>query len=78
MEIPYIHLINSKMNDCEFCGDDLKVLKESKYSFAFYDRFPVSHGHTLIIPKDHNETYFDLPVEVRNDCIVRGNETKVG
>ena len=32
---------------------------------AFYDGFPVSPGHALIIPKRHVASYFDLSVQER-------------
>lgn len=59
-----------KMSDCVFCDSVLEVVEQSEYSIALYDKFPVSQGHTLIIPKNHYKTYFDLPVEVRNDMLV--------
>ena len=54
---------------CVFCKSDMEKILESDFSIAFYDRFPVSNGHILIIPKEHYETYFDLPLEVRNDML---------
>ena len=75
--ICYIELMNLKKNNCVFCGDGLKVIKESIHSLAFYDTFPVSKGHVLIIPKDHYETYFDLPIEVRNDMLGLLDEMKL-
>ena len=58
------------MSDCVFCDSVLEVVEQSEYSIALYDKFPVSQGHILIIPKNHYKTYFDLPVEVRNDMLV--------
>ena len=29
--------------------------------FAFLDRKPVFHGHTLVVPRRHHETLVDLP-----------------
>ncbi len=51
------------MNDCPFCNinnakDD--IVWESKHSIAILDRYPVSTGHTLVIPKRHVKSYFDL------------------
>lgn len=62
--------MKSNKKDCVFCSTNLKLIKQSKLSLAFYDSYPVSEGHILIIPKDHYETYFDLPVEVRNDMLL--------
>ena len=36
---------------------------ENDLAFAIFDGFPVNEGHTLIIPKRHAETYFDLTGE---------------
>ena len=48
--------------DCIFCKiiNSNEVIMENDLAVAFYDSFPVSEGHTLIIPKRHAETYFDL------------------
>jgi diadenosine tetraphosphate (Ap4A) HIT family hydrolase len=46
------------VNNCVFCGDQDKVL-ENTQCFAIYDRFPVSKGHMLIIPKRHFPNYFE-------------------
>ena len=36
---------------------------ESKNSMAFLDAFPVSRGHTLVIPKNHYEKVQDMSEE---------------
>ena len=49
--------------NCVFCNiikDNKEILFESDLCVAFYDGCPVNKGHTLIIPKRHCETYFDL------------------
>ena len=33
---------------------------ENNLALAFYDKYPVTEGHTLIIPKRHFESYFDI------------------
>ncbi|WP_368430519.1 HIT family protein [uncultured Parasutterella sp.] len=47
---------------CLFCHlpDQLKVQAENALAFAIFDGFPVNPGHTLIIPKRHVASYFDL------------------
>ena len=40
-----------------------RVLAENELCFAIRDGFPVSDGHTLIIPKRHVANYFDLTDE---------------
>ncbi len=34
---------------------------EDETSFAFLDRRPLFHGHTLVLPRAHYETLADLP-----------------
>ena len=50
------------MEDCLFCTD-LPVAFENELAKAFWDKFPVSKGHLLIVPKRHAATYFDLSPE---------------
>ena len=50
--------------DCVFCNiKKSEILFENDLAIAFFDSFPVNKGHTLIIPKRHCETYFDLDNE---------------
>jgi len=52
------------MTECIFCSIDREqVIAENDLALAFYDKFPVNHGHVLIIPKRHVETYFDASRE---------------
>jgi ATP adenylyltransferase len=46
--------------DCPFCRRDRPFLAETKLAFAFLDGFPVSKGHTLVIPKRHVESLWDM------------------
>ena len=51
--------------DCIFCKIAKKeipsyVIMETENSMAFLDAFPVSRGHTLIIPKNHHEKVQDM------------------
>jgi len=56
-------------NNCPFChiADSDRVIMESTLSLAFFDGFPVSKGHTLIIPRRHVSSYFDLSQEEKKD-----------
>jgi len=49
-------------SDCIFCRipEGREIVAENYYAFAIRDAFPVSEGHTLIIPKRHIADYFDL------------------
>lgn len=56
------------MKNCIFC--DLpkeKIIVENELARAFYDEFPVSKGHILIIPKRHIANFFELEQKELND-----------
>ena len=49
------------VKDCPFCDmGAARIIYEDSTWMAVLDGFPVSKGHTLLIPKRHCETYFDL------------------
>ena len=49
------------MEDCIFCNINVdRIVDESEYCLAIRDGYPVTEHHTLIIPKQHRRTYFDL------------------
>lgn len=49
-------------NGCPFCNiaKEVIILGKSELVTAILDRFPVSEGHTLIIPNRHVANYFNL------------------
>lgn len=54
--------------DCIFCkivnGDvPVKIIAETNKSLAFMDAFPLTRGHSLVIPKNHYEKIQDIPAE---------------
>lgn len=49
--------------NCVFCRNDRTLLAETKLSFACLDNFPVSEGHSLVIPKRHVSTIWELTTE---------------
>ena len=49
------------MEGCVFCGiKEDRIIYQDSLWVAILDGYPVSEGHTLLIPKRHCETYFDL------------------
>jgi diadenosine tetraphosphate (Ap4A) HIT family hydrolase len=49
---------------CPFCHlEPSRVTLENDCAVAFPDAFPVTEGHTLVIPKRHVASLFDLPDE---------------
>jgi len=48
-------------DNCLFCENlEQRVILENHLAFAIYDKYPVTEFHSLIIPKRHCDTYFDL------------------
>jgi histidine triad (HIT) family protein len=52
--------------DCEFCRlvkreEAVSCVYEDERTMAFLDVRPASEGHTLVIPKAHYETIYDIP-----------------
>ena len=47
--------------DCPFCRlEKSRIRLESEFAVAFLDGFPVTHGHTLVIPRRHVASLFEL------------------
>ena len=54
---------------CPFCEIPKKrILEEDELCYVIRDGFPVTDLHTLVIPKRHVETYFDLYQPEFNSC----------
>ncbi len=53
--------MNTQQAGCVFCGHSPDtVFVENTLAVAIWDRFPVTGLHSLVIPKRHAETWFDL------------------
>ena len=56
-------------DECIFCKiDKERIVDENSLAYAIIDNFPVSEGHTLIIPKRHESDYFLLTKEEKCCC----------
>lgn len=67
------------MDNCVFCDEFMKIrerVAESEYCVAFFDGFPVSKGHILIISKRHAPTFFDLTNDEQCDMVNLLSECK--
>ena len=53
-----------RAEDCLFCDiqtiDRKRIVAENSLAYAIHDGFPVTPGHTLVIPKRHVVDYFGL------------------
>jgi len=55
------------IDTCPFCNlDSNRIVAETEHMLTIRDGFPVSLGHTLIIPKRHVASFFDVTPEERN------------
>ncbi|RHZ86833.1 hypothetical protein Glove_43g23 [Diversispora epigaea] len=59
---------------CQFCKiiqrlAPSEVIYETERTLAFLDIFPLSEGHTLVVPKYHSEFLHELPDEYLADLL---------
>jgi ATP adenylyltransferase len=52
--------LNKRQADCVFCSVDRKAVAQNELALALPDNYPVTPRHTLIVPRRHAATYFDL------------------
>jgi ATP adenylyltransferase len=67
---PYNQLPHPNADACPFCapGVERELITESATAYAVLDKYPVSPGHALIIPKKHIAGYFDLSTHAKTAC----------
>jgi len=65
-------------NPCIFCKIKTEELQfENQLAYSSRDSYPVSELHSLIVPKRHVETYFDLTndeIQACNELILKTKE----
>lgn len=63
---------------CPFCSpdSDRTLFLESATAYAMFDKYPVSNGHLLVIPKKHCEDYFQLTFKEQSACWFMMNKAK--
>jgi diadenosine tetraphosphate (Ap4A) HIT family hydrolase len=62
---------------CIFCHTaNEKLVAENAIAQAVYDTYPVSPGHTLIVPRRHAATIWDLTDEEYAACFALMREAK--
>jgi diadenosine tetraphosphate (Ap4A) HIT family hydrolase len=67
--------------DCPFCSliksdDKSRVVKESSNAVAIKDGYPITKGHSLIIPKRHIQSFFDTTELERQQLLALIDEVK--
>ena len=53
-------------DNCIFCKLQSGSIIENDHCYAMFDKFPVTEGHILIIPKRHFAYYFGMTFEENN------------
>ena len=55
--------MNNLNSTCPFCTPEREIIIENKWALAFFDQYPVTDGHCLVIPKRHVEDLDDLTID---------------
>ncbi|MCX5831618.1 MAG: HIT family protein [Deltaproteobacteria bacterium] len=89
----YIESVDAELyeeiSDVVFCEESKGgAILENEYAVAVLDGFPVSDGHTLVIPKRHFADYFDITekeqqainnlIRVRRKWLLEEDKTVLG
>ncbi len=55
-----IHLFGIREENCVFCNMNREIIFDHPMAYVIEDKYAVTPGHHLIIPKRHYANYFDL------------------
>ena len=67
------------MKVCPFCTlPPERILLTSPHGVIIRDGFPISPGHTLVIPRRHVDSFFNLTAEERVDLLGLLDQAKAG
>jgi diadenosine tetraphosphate (Ap4A) HIT family hydrolase len=61
---------------CPFGVVTSRVLAQNEHAFCVADRYPVSQGHCLVIPREHIASLFDLTDTHYGSCFELLREVK--
>ena len=64
-------------NPCLFCKDPRGVSIQHELAYSARDSYPTSPGHTLVIPRRHVASFFDLTPEEVASCMSLIKEEKL-
>ena len=56
-------------NPCLFCKDPRGVSLQHELAYSARDTYPTSPGHTLVIPRRHVASFFELTPEEVSACM---------
>ena len=78
-EYQHYTTLNKGNNDLSpfLIGEETReLIVETATIFSFYDKFPVSKGHCLVVPKRLVSNYFDLTLKEQTACWIVANKVK--
>lgn len=58
----------SRSGKCPFCDLGVRVVRENDLAVSVRDKEPASRGHTLVLPKRHCPSFFDLSAAEVQAC----------
>ena len=67
------------MSTCPFCTlPTERIIHSSQHGLIIRDGFPISPGHTLVIPRRHVDSFFNLTAEEKLDLLGLLETAKAG
>ena len=67
------------MKSCPFCTlPPERILLTGSHGLIIRDGYPISPGHTLVIPHRHVDTFFNLTADERVDLLELLDQAKAG
>ncbi len=70
-------MTNEPLPPCPFCTlPTTRVIAENEHAVLIRDAFPVSPGHSLVIPKRHLGSFFDATEAERHSLMALLDEAK--
>ena len=71
-----LHSGNEKISPFFADKEPRALIYESGTAFSFYDKYPVSQGHALVVPKRLISNYFDITIKEQMACWMMVNKVK--
>jgi len=68
--------MSAVLQQCLFCKPQREILVANEHAIAVFDTYPVSPGHSLILPRRHAVTVWDLTDEEYLACYALVRELK--
>lgn len=72
----FTHIDNLKEGIFENPSPDTKLISELATVYSIYDKFPVSKGHALVIPKRKSAHYFEMTDKEKTACQIMVERVK--